>query len=62
VGPQLLVTGRSGQFTATDTRDDSVLTAATLEDLLLAAGANSARAGDYAISWTQLASALRSGR
>jgi hypothetical protein len=60
-GPQLLVTGRPGQFTATDTRDDSVLAAATLEDLLLAAGANPARAGDYAISWTQLASALHSG-
>jgi hypothetical protein len=61
-GPQLLVTGRPGQFTATDTRDDSVLTAATLEDLVLAAGANPARAGDYGISWTQLASALHSGR
>lgn len=50
-GPQLLVTGEPGQFTATDTRDDSAFAGATLEDLLAAAGANPAQAGDYAINW-----------
>jgi hypothetical protein len=57
-GPQLLVTGEPGQFTATDTRDESVIVGVTLEDLLAAAGADPAHQGDYAISWTRKVSAL----
>jgi hypothetical protein len=51
-GPQLVVTGEPGQFTATDARDDSVLHGATLEDLLAAAAVNRAQPADYAISWS----------
>jgi hypothetical protein len=61
-GPQLLVTGDPGQFTATDACDGSVFAGATLEDLLAAAGANPARAGDYAMSWLRPVSALRPAR
>lgn len=51
-GPQLLVTGEPGQFTATDARDDSMLHGATLEDLLAAAEVNPAQPADYHISWS----------
>jgi hypothetical protein len=50
-GAQLLVTGDPGELTATDSRDDSVLHGATLEDLLALAGANPAQPGDYGIGW-----------
>jgi hypothetical protein len=58
-GPQLLVAGEPGQFTAEDARDGSVFAGATLEDVLVAAGANPAEAGDYAISWTRPKAAWR---
>src|SRR5580658_354617 len=51
IGPQLIVTGEPGQFMATDARENSVFNSATLEDLLITAGADPARPGDYAISW-----------
>jgi hypothetical protein len=51
-GPQLVVTGEPGQFTATDARDDSAFHGATLEDLLAAAGVNPAQPADFAISWS----------
>ena len=60
-GPQLLVTGEPGRFTAKDARDDLLFAGATLEDVLAAAGANPAQAGDYAISWTRSISAPRLG-
>jgi hypothetical protein len=59
-GLSLLVTGGPGQLTATDARNGSVFTGATLEDLLTAAAANPAQAGDYAISWMRSVSAIRS--
>lgn len=61
-GPQLLITGKPGQFTATDACDGSVFAGATLEDLVAAAGANPAQACDYAMSWLRPVSALRPGR
>jgi hypothetical protein len=57
-GPQLLVTGEPGQFTATDARDNSVYSGATLEDLLAVAGVNPAQPGDYAINWIRPISAI----
>lgn len=59
-GLSLLVTGGPGQLTATDAGNGSVFTGATLEDLLAAADANPAQAGDYAISWIRSVSAMRS--
>lgn len=56
-GPQLSVTGEPGQFTAEDLRNGSVFAGATLEDVLVAAGANPAQPGDYAISWLRPLSA-----
>jgi hypothetical protein len=61
-GPQLLITGKPGQFTATDACDGSVFTGATLEDLVAAAGANPAQAGDYAMRWLRPVSAPRPRR
>jgi hypothetical protein len=58
-GPQLLVAGEPGQFTAKDARDGLPFGGATLEDVLAAAGANPAHAGDYAMSWTRPISASR---
>jgi hypothetical protein len=55
--PQLMVTGKAGQFTATDACDGSVFAGGTLEDLLAAAGANPAQAGDYAMNWSRPVSA-----
>jgi hypothetical protein len=57
-GPQLQVAGNAGQFTATDVRDNSIVAGATLEDLVVAAGANPAKADDYAMSWLRPLSAL----
>ena len=46
----------------TDASDGSVFAGATLEDLVAAAGANPAQAGDYAMSWLRPVSALRPRR
>lgn len=58
-GPQLIVTGKPGQFTALNARDESQeFHGATLDDLLVAVGVNPAEPADWWLSWAQPVSAL----